>query len=292
MFAKLVDGCAVRSPQARSDHLLSTDKHNDFDDVMSYAQNPFASSHSLDTNPFDDPPQQSAGGYAEQQRLEELRRREADLERREQELSAKADHIRRNGRNNFPPFFPLIFHSIKDEIPEAGRPTITRLFQLWLVLFGTLIINFVACIFIMTAGANGGGSDLGSSIGYLVFITPTSFLLWYRPIYNGYMKEQALYYYLYFFFGGFHLLFSVYMIIGIPGTGSAGLIRMIGMYGSRFWVAAVLGTVATVGWSVQGAGNAFYYLQIYRHHTAAGHSIEKARGELATHGAKAYFTRG
>jgi hypothetical protein len=35
MFAKLVDGCAVRSPQARSDHLLSTDEHNDFDDVMS-----------------------------------------------------------------------------------------------------------------------------------------------------------------------------------------------------------------------------------------------------------------
>jgi hypothetical protein len=65
----------------------------------------------------------------------------------------------------FAAVFPLIFHSIKDEIPEAGRPTITRLFQLWLVLFGTLIINFVACIFIMTAGANGGGSDLGSSIG-------------------------------------------------------------------------------------------------------------------------------
>lgn len=77
-------------------------------------------------------------------------------------------------------------------------------------------------------------------------------------------------------------------------TGSAGLIRMIGMYNSHFWVAAVLGTVATVGWSVQGAGNAFYYMQvrprriasleqafdeyrpqIYKHHTAAGHTIEK-----------------
>lgn len=67
-----------------------------------YTQNPFASSHSLDTNPFDDPPQQSAS-YAEQARLEEIRRREEDLARREQELAAKADNIRRNGRNNFPP---------------------------------------------------------------------------------------------------------------------------------------------------------------------------------------------
>jgi hypothetical protein len=59
----------------------------------------------------------------------------------------------------------LIFHSIKDEIPEASQPLITRLFQLWLVLFATLIVNMVACIFILTAGAAGGGSDLGSSIG-------------------------------------------------------------------------------------------------------------------------------
>ena len=63
------------------------------------------------------------------------------------------------------PVFPLIFHSIKDEIPEASQPLITRLFQLWLVLVATLIVNMVACIFILTAGAAGGGSDLGSSIG-------------------------------------------------------------------------------------------------------------------------------
>ncbi|KDR81661.1 hypothetical protein GALMADRAFT_239750 [Galerina marginata CBS 339.88] len=258
--------------------------------MTDYNQNPFASSHSLDTNPFDDPaPQQSASAAA---RLEEIRRREQDLERRETELNNKAEHIRRHGRNNFPPFFPLIFHSIKDEIPEASRPLITRLFQLWLVLLGTLIINMVACIFILTAGSDGGGSDLGGSLGYLIFIPVCSFLLWYRPIYNGFMKEQALYYYFYFFFGGFHLLFSLYMIIGIPGTGSAGIIQTIRMFSNRFWVAAILGTIASVGWTVQGVGNAYYYRQIYSHHTAAGHTMEKAKTELASHGAKAYFTRG
>ncbi|KAI0721062.1 scamp family-domain-containing protein [Cerioporus squamosus] len=178
-------------------------------------------------------------------------------------------------------FFPLIFHSIQDEIPQASQPLITRLYQLWLVLAGTLIVNMVACICILASGSANGGSDLGSSIGYVIFITPLSFLLWYRPIYNGYMKGLTRAPDLYFFFGGWHLLFSVYMIIGIPSTGSAASLP-----------AAIVGTVATVGWVVQGAGLAFYYRQIWAHHKAAGHSVEKAKTELATHGAKAYFTRG
>jgi secretory carrier-associated membrane protein len=155
--------------------------------VLADYQNPFASTHSLDTNPFDDPPPQSASSIKsvspeEAARLAEIRRREEDLARRESELNNKAEHIRRHGRNNFPPcqcsshshfashlihlpVFPLIFHSIKDEIPEDHRQLITRLYQLWLVLFGTLVINMIACICILVAGSASGGSDLGASIG-------------------------------------------------------------------------------------------------------------------------------
>jgi len=224
--------------------------------------------------------------------MENLRARERDLERREQELNKKAEHIRTHGRNNWPPFLPLIYHSISEEIPEASRPLITRLYQLWLVLVGTLVINMVACIFILLAGSRDGGRDLGGSIGYIFIIGITSFLLWYRPIYNGYMKEQALYYYLYFFFCGFHLLFSVYMILGVPSTGSAGLIQTISMFANRHIVAGIFCTLATIGWILQGVGNAFYYRKIWSHHNDAGHSMEKAKTELASHGAKAYFTRG
>lgn len=147
-------------------------------------ENPFASTHSLDANPFDDPPTQHGGGFPNDPhdtRLEQLSQRERDLERREQELNAKAEHIRSHGKNNWPfcesykhssPFklilyivFPLIYHSISEEIPEASRPLITRLYQLWLVLLGTLIINMIACLFILLAGSSDGGKDLGGSIG-------------------------------------------------------------------------------------------------------------------------------
>ncbi|KAH6918519.1 scamp-domain-containing protein [Coprinopsis sp. MPI-PUGE-AT-0042] len=260
--------------------------------MSGYNQDPFASTHSLDTNPFADPAQKPYPSPAEAARLEEIRRREEELARREQELNQRETNIRVNGRNNFPPFFPLIFHSIKDEIPEASRPLITRIFQLWLVLLGTLVVNLVACIILVIEGVPGAGSDLGSSIGYLVFITPASFLLWYRPIYNGYMKNQSLYFYIYFGFGGFHLLYSIYMIIGIPATGSAGLIQMIRRWSSRGWASAAVATVATVGWILQGGGLGFYYMKIWRDNQAAGHSIDKAKQELAAHGAKSYFTRG
>ncbi|KAI0054137.1 scamp-domain-containing protein [Auriscalpium vulgare] len=263
-------------------------------------KNPFASTASLDTNPFDDPfadqaSQHQTPQYAHElnaSRAADLERRERDLERREQELSQKADHIRTHGRNNWPPFFPLIFHSIQEEIPESSRFLISRLYLLWLVLAGTLVLNFVACIFVLTSGASDGGKDLGASIGLLIVITPLSFLLWYRPIYNGYMKEQSLYYYIYYFFAGWHLLFSLYIFIGIPSTGSAGVIQTVRMYARGSLAAGILCTLATVGWGLQGLGNAFYYKQIWDHGKAAGHSVTKARSELATTGAKAYFTRG
>ncbi|KAI0273748.1 scamp-domain-containing protein [Gloeopeniophorella convolvens] len=263
-------------------------------------KNPFASTASLDVNPFDDPfadqdPTHKASQYSHElaaSRAVDLERREQDLERRERELHQKAENIRKHGRNNFPPFFPLVYHDIAEEIPEASRPLITRLYLLWLVLAGTLIVNAVACIFVLTSGGPDGVKDLIISIILAPVIGILSFLLWYRPIYNGYMKEQSLYYYIYFFFGGWHLAFSLYMFLGIPSTGSAGIIQTVHRFSHGALGAGILGVVATVGWAIQGLGNAFYYRQIWAHHKAAGHTVDKAKSELATQGAKAYFTRG
>lgn len=37
------------------------------------------------------------------------------------------------------------------------------MFQLWLVLLATLIVNLVACIFILLAGSADGGRDVAAS---------------------------------------------------------------------------------------------------------------------------------
>lgn len=75
--------------------------------IYSSGQNPFASTHSLDANPFEDPftePQTVPYGQsADAARMEQLSQRERDLERREQELNQRAETLRKGGRNNWPP---------------------------------------------------------------------------------------------------------------------------------------------------------------------------------------------
>ena len=66
-------------------------------------ENPFASSASLDRNPFEDPFADAEPSAHTSSRAAELEQRERDLERRERELQQKSEHIRRHGRNNFPP---------------------------------------------------------------------------------------------------------------------------------------------------------------------------------------------
>jgi secretory carrier-associated membrane protein len=70
---------------------------------------------------------------------------------------------------------------------------------------------------------------------------------------------------IYFFFCGWHLLFSVYMIIGIPGTGTAGLITTIIAFKHGHIVAGILSVIACTGWILQTVGNGIYYQKVRLH---------------------------
>lgn len=128
---------------------------------------------------------------------------------------------------------PIIYHDIDAEIPPDSREAMQHIYILWLVLVGTLIVNLVACVFLLIQGSSDGIKDMITGIVYLPVITALSFLLWYRPIYNGFMKEHSLFYYVFFLFAGFHLAFSVYAFLGIPSTGSAGLLNTIQSFASH-----------------------------------------------------------
>lgn len=67
---------------------------------------------------------------------------------------------------------------------------------------------------------------------------------------------------IYFIFAGFHLAFSAYMIVGIPSSGSAGLINLISSFGRGSIVAGVFCTIATAGWVLQGLASLWMYKQV------------------------------
>jgi secretory carrier-associated membrane protein len=52
------------------------------------------------------------------------------------------------------------------------------------------------------------------------------------------------------------------MVIGIPGTGTAGLILTVIAFKHGHIVAGVFCVIACVGWIVQTVGNAFYYHKV------------------------------
>ncbi|PWN29953.1 scamp-domain-containing protein [Jaminaea rosea] len=225
-------------------------------------------------------------------REDDLARRERELEQRERDLQQRADHIQKHGRNNWPFFYPMIYHDIKAEIPPDYQQVVLHLYSLWLIFVGTLVINMAGCIFLLIQGSNDGIKDMIAAIVYFPVLSVASFLLWYRPAYNGFMKEHSLFYYTFFIFGGCHIAYSVYIFLGIPSTGSDGLLNMIQSWSSGRVVAAILGIFVTLGFAVQGLGILWYYREIWKHNHEQGHTFAQAKSELATRGALAYFTRG
>lgn len=76
--------------------------------------------------------------------------------------------------------------------------------------------------------------------------------MFFARVASAYMKETAFYYYLYFIFAGFHTIFSLYSLVGIPSSGSAGIINSILAITGGHIVAAVFCIMAAVGWGIQG----------------------------------------
>jgi hypothetical protein len=128
-------------------------------------------------------------------------------------------------------------------------------------------------------GNTTAGSDFGVALGYMFFITVASFFLWYRPVYNAFMKEKSLYYFVFFVFNGFHVLFQFYMAVGVPGSGSAGIINMISAFTDNKVVAGVFCSAAVLLWVAGGAFSLFLFYRVYDHWRSQGHTFEAAKGE-------------
>lgn len=184
-------------------------------------------------------------------REEELLRKERELEQRERDLEHRQMNMSRQGRqpNNFPPCFPFLYLDINVEIPPQHQGVMSWLYREWLLFEITLVMNFIACLCVLFShppSVTSAPTDMGVALTELFTHTAASFFLWYRPVYNAYMKDVSLYFckyirehnwetrygmphanvsfcmsrrlVLFFVFNGFHILYTVYMAVGIPST--------------------------------------------------------------------------
>ncbi|KAJ2357627.1 hypothetical protein GGF43_001343 [Coemansia sp. RSA 2618] len=218
--------------------------------------------------------------------------REAELQRREQELAARERELRTREANvqalasgvrpalNFPPLYPIMYHAIDVEVPIGDRRTVRTLFYMWLALEAMLVLNSVSCLIVLVSNASdvsNAGASFGSSFVYLFTITAGSFFLWYRPVYNAYMKDSSLFFYLFFVFNGFHILFDAYMAVGVPGAGSAGIIVMLQCLSSGKKAAAAFCGISFALWVLHFAASLFMYIKVRRHYRLRSHTFSEAK---------------
>ncbi|KAJ2777954.1 hypothetical protein H4R18_004883 [Coemansia javaensis] len=225
------------------------------------------------------------GPQALDSRETELRRREEALAARERELRAREANVQALAGGmrpalNFPPLYPIMYHAIDVEVPAGDRGTVRTLFYLWLGLEAMLVFNCVACLVVMLSNARDvsqPGASFGSSFVYLFTISAGSFFLWYRPVYNAYMKDSSMFFYLFFIFNGFHILFDVYMSVGVPGAGSAGMIIMLECLSSGKMAATALAGICFSLWALHFFASVFMYVRVRRHYKQRGHTFAEAR---------------
>lgn len=135
----------------------------------------------------------SPGGNDLQAREEALRQKERELAEREARLGER----QRPHANNFPPCFPIMYLDITTEIPLNHQSTVWWLYREWLWFELTLVLNFVACLCLLFShppSVTSAPTDLGIALTQMFTHSLASFFLWYRPVYNAYMKEVSLYY--------------------------------------------------------------------------------------------------
>ena len=62
------------------------------------------------------------------------------------------------------------------------------------------------------------------SILYCILFIPLSYICWFRPAYNAFRNNSLINYIIFFIIFSFQFCFSVIMTLGIPNTGSSGII--------------------------------------------------------------------
>ncbi|KAI9204731.1 scamp family-domain-containing protein [Polychytrium aggregatum] len=218
----------------------------------------------------------------------ELRRKEDELKAREARLAQTTAQLQAgisavSRQPNFPPCWPMMYHNIQIDIPAGkARGIMIWLYRSWLSLFGVLVVNSIACFSILVShptGVTTGATDFGVSLMYLFTISIGSFFFWYKPVYRAYERSSSFSFYLYFAFNGLHIIYCFYMAVGMPGSGSGGLINMISMYTDDKIASGVLCSINSALWLASGLFSVYLYRLSHLFYRTAGLTADDARNE-------------
>jgi len=126
--------------------------------------------------------------------------------------------------NNFPPFFPITYHSIEDDIPPHQRTTMRLLLYVFFLTLIGLWFNWLA----MTALWLGVSQFLWSAL-YAVIGTWGAWNGWYKSAYAGFQNDSTTRFFCFFLWFAAHCGFSIFVTVGLSydSTAVVGIITLI-----------------------------------------------------------------
>eukprot|EP00842_Homolaphlyctis_polyrhiza_P006680 jgi/Hompol1/7012/HPOL_002825-RA len=212
------------------------------------------------------------------QRDIELDTREAELRVREAKLSAREKEVGDYHPPNWPPFRPVVYHDILNDIPKNGQWLVKRVFLGWYLAVATFLINFIAAFSLLVTKADSAGGTFGISLVMLVLGVPVSFMLWYRSLYEGVKHDRSMSFMLFFFNYSAHLAIMALMAIGIPGWGGAGFIYMFAQFSNNLG-SGVLCLIATACFVFQCVYGLWQIKATHAYWRSQGLTTDQARNQ-------------
>ncbi|KAL7746543.1 hypothetical protein RI367_008070 [Sorochytrium milnesiophthora] len=218
---------------------------------------------------------------------EALRVREEELQRREQALAYKEAKLREREQKvseladrapNWPRCKPITYHDIDKDVPQQGRPLVKKLYFGWMLTTWTYIINMIGCFSCMVTKDPAGGSMFGMSFLIMCIGIPVSWMMWYKPLYDGVRFDRSLSFFFFFFNYGFHLAAMCVLCVGVPGWGGAGVITTISQFSLNV-VSGIICIISTASLGFQVLYGLWQITNVTVYYRSKGLSMRQAQNE-------------
>lgn len=219
---------------------------------------------------------------------EELQRRQEELERKEQDLARREEEIRNSTynvrRNNWPPlpeqccFQPCFYQDIQVDIPLEFQKIVRHLYYLWIFHGCIMVLNVFGGIILEDF------SIIGLGILYTLLFTPFGYVCWFRPAYKAFRSDSSFNFMVFFFIFFFQFVMTTIQAIGIPGSGTVGIIKALSTFQNTAWsiVSGVIALLIAFGFAAAAAADLFLISKIHRMYRSTGASLAKAQQEFTS----------
>lgn len=219
---------------------------------------------------------------------EDLIKKHAELEKRAAELAAREEALRSGQvdvrQPNFPPipsfcpFGPCLYQDINVEIPVEFQRIVRYAYYLWMYFILVSLANLIAGVVLTIVEKS--FETLSYGIFATVFISPLSFLFWFRPLYKAFKTDSSFNFMIFFFVFFCQIVYSILTCLGI--SGALGIFSVIGALSAKKVGLTLLSFLVCAMEISYSALSILLLLRVHNIYKSTGASFDKAKAEFAS----------